>query len=117
MRGLQGLMQDGGRRRSWYEEGKNLFSLIGKVVTNDSYMSTSAGDVLDQYKRGVIYHVSVPEGAQAADISSISRQKSEREILINRGQEFEIADVKCQVDDEGYVYGEIHVYLKLKKKT
>jgi hypothetical protein len=117
MRGLQGLMQDGGRRSSWYEKGKNLFSLIGKVVTNDSYMSTSAGDVLDQYKRGVIYHVSVPEGAQAADISSISRQKSEREILINRGQEFEIADVKCQVDDEGYVYGEVHVYLKLKKKT
>lgn len=116
MKGLQGLINVEGRRGSWYEKGKNLDSLLGETVVNKSYMSTSMNEVLPQYRQGVVYHINVPKGANAADISNLSKQESEREVLINRNQEFEITNIKYKVDEEGYVYGEVHVYLDLKVK-
>lgn len=96
-----------------YEELEKLQSLVGNVGVNKRFMSTSLGEVLPQYARsGVVMHIALPKGAQAADITSLSvHGAKEREMLINSGHRMRLDSVQAECDEEGFVHGTIHVFI------
>lgn len=115
LREVAGLFGGNPNRYYRFEEIEKLEGLIGKTVTNDRFVSTSYDEVLPQYaQKGVVMHISLPEGAQAADISHISRHKEEeREVLINVGQKMRITSIQANADEEGFVNGLIHLFVEV----
>ena len=69
--------------------------LIGKPFTESAYMSTSTLDsVAKGFTKDLHITIEASKGAQALDISSVSRCPWEMEYLFARGQEMVITDAK-----------------------
>ena len=101
-------------RVSRYEKFDKLKAAIGKEFVNKGFMSTSTGELQEQYNKGVEYIINAPQGTKGLHISFISKQKSENEFLLGNGQIFVIDNIECEVDEEGYVVGTIKVYLSMR---
>lgn len=81
-------------------------SLIGAVVTDKSFMSTTPIEPKG-FSKGVNYIINVPQGAHAAYISPMSQHKNESEMLLQAGSKFIVEDVV----DGGM--GNLTVYLSM----
>jgi hypothetical protein len=71
----------------------SMRALIGKVATEDSYVSTSAGGKAAFDDKPVRLMVRVPEGHRAINAMPISRYPDERELLLDRNTSWVVHDV------------------------
>lgn len=117
LREIVSLFANEEKRISRYEEADKLKSLIGKEVESKRFVSTSYGEVLPQYNKGVVIHYNLKEGIEAANVTGISQQgNAEREILINRGNSMRITNIEVNEDEEGYISGVVNVFIDVFKK-
>lgn len=86
----------------------NKDKLIGAIVTDKGFMSTSpASD--GGFSGNIEYIVKVPKGSQAMYVDTISQNRGEEELLINRGGKYIIEDVEFDS------YGDVNkIYMTLK---
>ena len=68
--------------------------LLNKSYKNKTYLSTSKESVLEEYVKNVEIRIEEPQKVKAIDISEISNDVYEREVLIERDAEFIVTDVK-----------------------
>lgn len=73
---------------------KNIKNLIGQVVEDKGFMSTTPLEDAGFDPGGVEYIIKLPKGINAAYIAPISDFKTEQEILIQAGTRFVIEDVE-----------------------
>ncbi|GIT80505.1 hypothetical protein LLS1_21740 [Leifsonia sp. LS1] len=80
----------------------------GKVVREDSYLSTSLGGPADSFAgKDAILHLDVPQGTPAAWVENLSHfGGSERELLLGRGLQWQGTRVEY-IDGQLHVYGEV----------
>jgi hypothetical protein len=71
----------------------NPKSLIGKIIEEKGYLSTSAKrEIAEKFENGIMREIRVPPSAKCADISGISYFKNEYEYLFARNQKTNIID-------------------------
>lgn len=68
--------------------------LLNKNYKNKTYLSTSKESVLEEYVKNAEIRIEEPQKLKAIDISEISNDVYEREVLIERDAEFIVTDVK-----------------------
>ena len=74
-------------------------TLIGQVITDEGYLSTSLGSAAFSHKPA-IFHLAVPKGTPGMYVGKISQlANTEKELLLGRGVEFEVSRVF--LDDAG----------------
>ncbi|NEB01433.1 putative T7SS-secreted protein [Streptomyces sp. SID13726] len=82
--------------------------MVGKVVRDEAYMSTSLGDAVFGNKEAVL-HLRVPEGTPGLWMEKVSRYgDAERELLLGRGNEFTITQAFKDAGGKWQIYGKIH---------
>ena len=87
----------------------NKDKVIGALVTDKGFMSTSP-DPDGGFGGHIEYVIKVPKGSQAMYIDTISVNRGEEELLINRGGKYIIEDVEF----DSY-YGDVRkIYMTLK---
>lgn len=77
--------------------------MVGQTFTEQGFMSTSTNSAVagETFKGNMQITIEVSKGAHAMDISSISKYKSEGEILFNAGQELLITSAEYK---DGILY-------------
>lgn len=73
---------------------KNIKILIGQVVEDKGFMSTTPLEDAGFSPGGVEYVIKLPKGVNAAYVAPISKFKEEQEILIQASTRFVIEDVE-----------------------
>lgn len=83
-------------------------SVAGRIVTEDSYMSTSLGGPAASFAtKDAILHLDVPKGTPAAWVENLSAfGAGERELLLGRGLQWRGARVE-NINGQWHVYGEV----------
>lgn len=82
--------------------------VVGALVTDKGFMSTSPAPS-GGFSGNIEYVIKVPKGSQAMYVDTISRNRGEEELLINRGGKYIIEDVEFNS------YGDIKkIYMTLK---
>jgi hypothetical protein len=77
----------------------NPLTLVGQVIKDDGYLSTSLGTAAFSYKPA-IFHFHVPEGTPGMYVGKVSHlDNAEKELLLGRGLEYEVQRVF--LDDNG----------------
>ena len=90
----------------------NKGKLVGAIVTDKGFMSTSPDAYGGFGRRAIEYVIKVPKGSQAMYIDPISVNRGERELLINRGGKYIIEDIEfIEVNNRSYVK---KIYMTLK---
>ncbi|MGD6742143.1 putative T7SS-secreted protein [Streptomyces sp. BH106] len=84
---------------------KDPQALTGKTLTDDGYLSTSLGPTRFTHTESVL-HLRAPEGTHGMWVDEISQNRGERELLLDRGQKFQVSEV-ANVDGKYHIYGEI----------
>lgn len=73
---------------------KNIKNLIGQVVEDKGFMSTTSLEDAGFSPDGVEYVIKLPKGTNAAYVAPISKYEKEQEILIQASTRFVIEDVE-----------------------
>lgn len=95
----------------------NKDKLIGAIVTDKGFLSTSPDPRGGFSRRAIEYIIKIPKGSQAMYIDPISVNRGEKEILINRGGKYIIEDVEfIEVNNRSYV-NKIYMTLKNLKSS
>jgi hypothetical protein len=68
-------------------------NLTGRTITDKAFASTALGDPYGGGLGGVTMHIAVPKGTPAILAAGLSRNPTEREVLLDRGQPMAIAKV------------------------
>ncbi|MFD7293993.1 putative T7SS-secreted protein [Streptomyces sp. NPDC059897] len=91
----------------WLKEFKvsDPQELAGKTLSDDGYLSTSLGPTQFTHTESVL-HLRAPEGTHGMWVDEISQNRGERELLLDRGQKFQVSEV-ANVDGKYHIYGEI----------
>lgn len=90
----------------------NKDKLVGAIVTDKGFMSTSPDAHGGYSRRAIEYVIKVPKGSQAMYIDPISVNRGEKELLINRGGKYIIEDIEfIEVNNQSYVK---KIYMTLK---
>lgn len=77
----------------------NLENIKGSMLTAKGFFSASP-DPNGGFNKDIEYVVKLPKGSQAMYIGSISENKGEKEILLNRGGRFILEDVEYYPDNK-----------------
>lgn len=77
----------------------NLENIKGSLLTAKAFFSTSP-DPHGGFDKSIEYIVKVPKGSQAMYVDSISINKGEKELLINRGGRYILEDVEYYDDNK-----------------
>ena len=67
--------------------------MVGKVIEDKGFFSASFDEsVAEQFQKGLVLEIEVPEGTSGAYVADISPYGSESELLLNKGQNMIIKD-------------------------
>lgn len=96
------------RETGWNALAGDIDDLVGSVQQDPGYLSTALGNEPTFDKNAdVVLHLEVPAGTPAMYLEGLSEYGGERELLLGRGQKYEVTDVRDEEDGRFHVYGRI----------
>lgn len=96
------------RETGWDSFAGDIDDLVGSVQQDPGYLSTALGNEPTFDKNAeVVLHLEVPAGTPAMYLAGLSEYSSERELLLGRGQKYEVTNVRDEEDGRFHVYGRI----------
>ena len=85
----------------------DVADLAGRSLADDAYLSTALGTVPRPFDEAeAILHLKVPGGMHALYLESVSSTRNERELLLGRGRQIDVARVLAR-DGQWHIFGEV----------